>query len=88
MSGPKRLDSFLCCFTLETGGLIIGWIGVISSLISAALCILMVVLLAGDMLNSESLEQMGFGKEGGISQDELKTMINGYLMFTYKKIEK
>lgn len=79
MAGSKRLDSFLCCFQLETGGLIIGWIGVISSLISAALCILMVVLLAAGMLNAESLEQMGFGREGEFNQDELQMMINGYL---------
>lgn len=39
----------------------------------------MVVLLAAGMLNAESLEQMGFGREGEFNQDELQMMINGYL---------
>lgn len=83
MLGSKRLDSFLCCFQLETGGLIIGWIGVISSFISALLCILMVVGLAAGILNGENLQQMGYGGENGIDHDELKMLINGYLTIEY-----
>lgn len=31
MGCPPKVNNFLCCITLETGGLIIGWINVILS---------------------------------------------------------
>lgn len=74
-----RLNSFLFCFQLETGGLIIGWIGIISCLIGALLSILMVVGLAAGMMDMKYWQEMGYTREGELDQNDLDVIRNGSL---------
>lgn len=57
-----RINSFFGCFELETGGLFFGWFGVIGSLLSAVVFILLSVLIASEELSDDTIKQMGNGQ--------------------------
>lgn len=71
MMKTKRLDSFLWCFQLETGGLFIGWMGIVSSLLAILICSLMIVGFTQGMANDETLQSMGFGNPEVIDEDQM-----------------
>lgn len=59
MFGNKRLQTFLC-FQLDTGAIIIGWIGVIGSIISTVLILAGLAFLVSGEVTEEEFRQMGF----------------------------
>lgn len=67
----KRIDSFLFCCSLESGGLFLGWFGIIGSILTVVLAILMTVLLLQSVITDEGLQQMGFGDPNTINADEM-----------------
>lgn len=63
----KRLDSFLFCFSLESGGYFLGWMGdsqgVVGSLLVILTSILAIVAVAQGMMDDDTLRQMGFASD-------------------------
>jgi hypothetical protein len=57
--GGRRLDKFLFCIELETGGMTIGWLGFISSIVSLALCIAFLVAMCRGVFSNEDFHHMG-----------------------------
>lgn len=76
----KRLDSFLCCFQLETGGLILGWFGIVGSFLSILICSLIIVGIIQGVVTDDTLQQMGFGDPNVVDHDTMDTIRNGSRM--------
>ncbi|CRL08729.1 CLUMA_CG021516, isoform A [Clunio marinus] len=55
----KRVDSFLICLELETGGIIVGWMYNLISLISIVFFILVATEIGNDTLADETLKSFG-----------------------------
>lgn len=73
----KRIDNFLYCCQLETGGFVLGWLGIIGSILSIVTCILMAVLLWTQTFSDEDLQTMGFGSPDYSDQDRMNTIRTG-----------
>lgn len=58
MGFPPKVDNFLGCFTLETGGLIIGWLDAVLSGIFSVLMIMGIIGLIAAM-GSHDQQMMG-----------------------------
>lgn len=78
MNSHKRVDSFLYCCKLETGGLFFGWFGIIGSLLSLLLFIAMIVGLSQDVITDDSLRNMGFIADSDeFNQDKIQIIKQG-----------
>lgn len=75
----KRIDNFLYCFQLETGGLFLGWFGIVGSIFATLICILMIVGLS-QFFTDENLQQMGFGDSGTIDNDRMSVIRTGEIL--------
>lgn len=73
----KRLNNFLYCFDLETGGLILGWFGIVGSIFAVLICTLMIVGLSDSYLTDENLQQMGFGDTESIDPERMDMIRTG-----------
>jgi hypothetical protein len=81
MIRQKRLDNFLFCFGLETGGLVFGWLGIIGAILSVLMFISIVVGLSQSFITDDSLVQMGFIVESDEidQQEKIQVVRNGKL---------
>ena len=71
----KRVDSFLFCCKLETGGLFFGWFGIIGCILSLLMFILIIVGLSQDFITDDVLRDMGYGDP--TDKDQLKVVRHG-----------
>lgn len=55
----NRLENFLCCFQLETGGLIIAITGIVGAIIVILISIAGIALNANDMLD-QTIQDLGY----------------------------
>lgn len=60
-----RLNNFLCCISLETGGLIIGWITIVVSFLSLLGSIIILSWIAIDRTQFENPDQNFIGSFTG-----------------------
>lgn len=58
MLGNKRLQNFLC-FELDTGVIIIGWIGIIGSIISIVFILAGIAFLLSGAMTEKEFRQIG-----------------------------
>lgn len=58
MLSSKRLENFLFCFQLETGGLVIGWLGIVTSVLYGVVSIIFAALLAMGQISDQQLKEI------------------------------
>jgi hypothetical protein len=74
----KRLDSFLYCCELETGGLFFGWFGIVGCLLGILVFTSLLVGLSQSLITDDSLQQMGFVADSdGTNQEQIQMVRNG-----------
>lgn len=78
----RRLDNFLCCLHLETGGYFYGWYGIFRSALIIALCILMTVGVSQSVISDEDLQKMGFANSQNVDNDKMRSIRSGGLRFS------
>lgn len=78
MNNHKRLDSFLYCCKLETGGLIFGWFGIFGSILSVLVFTSIIVGLSQSMITDDTLRSMGLIENSDqIDQDKIQMVRQG-----------
>lgn len=65
----KRLDKFLFCCRLETGGYVFGWLGIIHCILALILFVLIIVGLTNDMITDDTFQSIDYGNSGSTGQD-------------------
>lgn len=65
----KRLDKFLFCCRLETGGYVFGWLGIIHCILATILFVLIIFGLTSDSITDDTFQSMGFGNQRSTPQD-------------------
>lgn len=75
----KRLDNFLYCFKLETGGLFYGWFGIVSCILSFVLSIIFIVGVFTGFVDNQALQQMGYGDPNVMDNEQMNQVLNGRL---------
>lgn len=65
----KRLEQFLCCCRLETGGHLYGWFGIIHCILGILLFIVVIVGMTNNMITDDLLQSLGYGDNQSTAQD-------------------
>jgi len=81
----KRLDNFLYCFNLETGGLFYGWFGIVSCVFSLLISIIFIVGVFAGFIDDQALQQMGYGDPYAMDNQEMNQVLNGRFKVHYSK---
>ena len=64
--GFPTVKKFLCCISLETGGLVIGWLNIV-------LCTITLILLFGVLI----ITSIGYGQLDSVSQEDSQAVFIG-----------
>lgn len=82
----KRLENFIWCCSLESGGYFFGWFGVVGSLLMILCCILVIVAVAQGIVDNDALGQMVYGTQnsGESDNDKLELIRTGEHYFARK----